>query len=184
MNLCTSTQFIYFQNTTRLRFANGKYINDPRVTLSDTGNLNIKNITLNDNGNYLCAIRNSKGFATKSAFLTVITKPIITYHVPKIIQKSMKMTIRKEPLSTENKYDFEYISGTWLTLVLFLFVTLIFTVFALIKLQQRRSKSVSKYQLKISPIERINEIQYECPKYWVEVGIEDEELIIDKAENV
>ena len=139
---------------------------------------------MNDNGNYLCAIRNSKGFATKSAFLTVLKKPVITYHNPKIIQKSMKMTIKKEALSAENKYDFVYISGTWLTLVLVLFVTIIFTVFALIKLQQRRSKSVSKYQLKISPIERINEIQYECPKYWVEVGMEDEDLISNKAENV
>ena len=65
---------------------------------------------MNDNGNYLCAIRNSKGFATKSAFLTVITKPIITYHVPKIIQRSMKMTIRKEPLSAANKQVYPALS--------------------------------------------------------------------------
>ena len=73
----------------------------------------------------------------------------------------MKMTIKKEPLTTEDNHDFVYVSGTLLTLVLFVFATVIFTVFLFIKLHQRRSKSVAKYQLQVSPIERHNEIQYE-----------------------
>ena len=73
----------------------------------------------------------------------------------------MKMTIRKDPVSESINQDFVYVSGTWLTLILVLFVMVVLTVFVSIKLHQRRSKSVSKYQLQISPIERVNEIQYE-----------------------
>ena len=120
----------------------------------------VKDIAMYDNGNYLCAIRNSRGFATKSAFLTVLEKAEIVYKIPNIIEKSMKMTIKKEPLTTED-HDLVYVSGTLLTLVLFVFATVIFTVFLFIKLHQRRSKSVAKYQLQISPIERHYEIQYE-----------------------
>ena len=121
----------------------------------------IKDIAMYDNGNYLCAIRNSRGFATKSAFLTVLEKAEIVYQIPNIIEKSMKMTIKKEPLTSEDKMDFIYVSGTLLTLVLFVFATIIFTVLLFIKLHQRRSESVAKYQLQVSPIERHNEIQYE-----------------------
>ena len=124
----------------------------------------IKDIAMYDNGNYLCAIRNSRGFATKSAFLTVLEKAEIVYHIPNIIEKPMKMTIKKEPLKIEEKYDFVYVSGTLLTLMLFVFATIILTVFLFIKLHQRRSKSVAKYQLQVSPIERHNDIQYELGK--------------------
>ena len=154
------------------------------------GDLQITLINKKDNGNYLCAIRNSKGFATKSAFLTVLGKPIVKYHFPDVIKKSMKMTIRKEQLPVEQNYDFVYVSGTSLTLVLIVFVTIIFTVFAFIKIHQIRSRSLSKYQLQISPIERVNEMQYEIrnknefPKYWLEVGIEEDQLIKEVPEKV
>ena len=93
--------------------------------------------------------------------MTVFEKTIATYHAPNILEKSMKMTIRKDPVSESINQDFVYVSGTWLTLILVLFVMVVLTVFVSIKLHQRRSKSVSKYQLQISPIERVNEIQYE-----------------------
>jgi len=163
----------WYKDVTRLNFEDNVCTTNPRITLDGRYNLVLHDARTDDNGNYLCGIRNSKGIATKSSFITVLTDNSTEWLSGSEIIK---------PIPLKNNPEYTYISSVWLTAILVVFVVIVLIVFIIVKIHQRRTKNVSRYSLQISPNERVNEIQQnefknknDHVKHWVTLDVEEDE---------